>query len=143
MAKKEEKPRLILWVIHLQEFDFKMKDRKGCENQVSDHISRLEADAKVAEERDIDDAFPDELLGYPRIFPTSLPMGRGLHHDCEGEPFWGSFREAIASPPRVAPHGVVATTGREDPRGHGGQCLGQFWAALAPCPFSLTLALLP
>ncbi|WMV09147.1 hypothetical protein MTR67_002532 [Solanum verrucosum] len=37
----------------------------------------------------------------------------------EGEPFWGNFREAIASPPQGATREVVATTGREDPHGPG------------------------
>ncbi|XP_075080006.1 uncharacterized protein LOC142165328 [Nicotiana tabacum] len=30
------------WVLFLQEFDFDIKDRKGIENQVADHLSRLE-----------------------------------------------------------------------------------------------------
>ena len=37
MAKKDEKPRLIRWVLLLQEFDFEVLDRKGTENQVADH----------------------------------------------------------------------------------------------------------
>ena len=42
MAKKDTKPRLIRWVLLLQVVNFEVKDRKGTENQVADHLSRLE-----------------------------------------------------------------------------------------------------
>ena len=45
MAKKYAKPRLIRWVLLLQEFDFEVKDRKWTKNQVADHLSRLEDEA--------------------------------------------------------------------------------------------------
>lgn len=41
MVKKEPKPRLIRWVLLLQEFDFEVRDRKGHENQVANHLSCL------------------------------------------------------------------------------------------------------
>ena len=42
MNKKDAKPKLIRWVLLLQEFDLHIVDRKGEDNQVADHLSRME-----------------------------------------------------------------------------------------------------
>ncbi|XP_021713696.1 uncharacterized protein LOC110681585 [Chenopodium quinoa] len=41
MTKKEAKPRLIRWVLSLQDFHMEMRDKKGVENYIADHLSRL------------------------------------------------------------------------------------------------------
>ena len=59
LEKKDAKPRLIRWILLLQEFDLQIKDKAGAENVVADHLSRLHIESHDAP---IDDAFPDEHL---------------------------------------------------------------------------------
>jgi hypothetical protein len=41
LAKKDAKPRLIRWILLLQEFDIEIRDKKSVENVVADHLSRM------------------------------------------------------------------------------------------------------
>ena len=59
MTKKDAKPRLIRWVLLLQEFDVEIKDKKGTENLVANHLSRLEG---ARDDIPVNDEFPDEKL---------------------------------------------------------------------------------
>ena len=62
MMKKDVKPRLIRWVLLLQEFDIEIKDKKGSENVVNDHLSHLEADKGIENPKEIEESFQDEQL---------------------------------------------------------------------------------
>ncbi|RDY06995.1 Retrovirus-related Pol polyprotein from transposon 17.6, partial [Mucuna pruriens] len=59
IKKPDAKPRLIRWMLLLQEFDLEIRDKKGAENSVADHLSRIE---KESEPMPIRDEFPDEQL---------------------------------------------------------------------------------
>ncbi|CAL2259920.1 unnamed protein product [Prunus armeniaca] len=61
LTKKDAKARLIRWILLLQEFDITIKDKKGVENVVADHLSRLVFDESF-ENTPINDSFPDEQL---------------------------------------------------------------------------------
>ncbi|RVW18370.1 Retrovirus-related Pol polyprotein from transposon 17.6 [Vitis vinifera] len=61
LTKQDAKARLIRWILLLQEFDLQIKDKKGVENVVADHLSRL-AIAHNSHVLPINDDFPEESL---------------------------------------------------------------------------------
>ncbi|XP_070660564.1 uncharacterized protein [Malus domestica] len=76
LTKKEAKLRLIRWMLLLQEFDVEIRDKKGSENVVADHLSRM-VHAEDANAVPIPETFPDEqllsieILYFMGPFPSS------------------------------------------------------------------------
>ncbi|CAN6725313.1 unnamed protein product [Malus baccata var. baccata] len=63
LSKKDAKPRLIRWILLLQEFDLEIRDKKGSENMVADHLSRLIIPTTSEEDSlPLRESFPDEQL---------------------------------------------------------------------------------
>nr|CAN60792.1 hypothetical protein VITISV_015829 [Vitis vinifera] len=61
LTKQDAKARLIRWILLLQEFDLQIRDKKGVENVVADHLSRLVI-AHNSHVLPINDDFPEESL---------------------------------------------------------------------------------
>ncbi|GJU92714.1 reverse transcriptase domain-containing protein [Tanacetum coccineum] len=60
----DAKPRLLRWILLLQEFDVVIRDKKGAENLTADHLSRLEnPHQSELEKKEITETFPLETLG--------------------------------------------------------------------------------
>ncbi|XP_021770496.1 uncharacterized protein LOC110734647 [Chenopodium quinoa] len=62
MTKTHAKPRLIRWILQLQDYDIEIRDTKGTENVVADHLSRLLLDPEDGYDTPFDDSFPAEHL---------------------------------------------------------------------------------
>ena len=60
LTKKDANPRLIRWVLLLQEFDLEIKDKKGVENTVADHLSCLQV--TNMQKLPINDFLRDDML---------------------------------------------------------------------------------
>ncbi|KAK8999704.1 hypothetical protein V6N11_065201 [Hibiscus sabdariffa] len=62
LTKKDAKPRLTRWILLLQKFDVEIIDRKGTNNQVANHLSRLENKQFTTIDSAIKEVFHDEQI---------------------------------------------------------------------------------
>jgi len=60
MGKKDAKTKLIRWILLLQEFNLKIKDKKGMKNIMADHLSHI-PNAPIGITL-INENFPDEPI---------------------------------------------------------------------------------
>jgi hypothetical protein len=60
LTNKDAKPRLIRWILLLQEFDLEIKDKKGVENSIAGHLSIMYFEKP--QELPIYDAMRDDML---------------------------------------------------------------------------------
>ena len=92
MAKKDAKPRLIRWVLLLQEFDLEIKDKKGSDNVIADHFSRLERIARTEKGIEIAEIFHDEHL-FMLSIQTPWYADIGNYLACGVMPFEFSYQQ--------------------------------------------------
>jgi len=62
LTKANSKPRLLRWVLFIQEFDIVIKDNKRSDNVVADHLARLVNEEVTQEEQEVRGEFIDKSL---------------------------------------------------------------------------------
>ncbi|GKB62871.1 hypothetical protein Tco_0919057 [Tanacetum coccineum] len=87
--KQDAKPRLIRWILFLQEFDIEIKDRKDTENIAADHLSRIKNE-ETSDDSKVDDNFPREIL---------------MEINTEDDPWFADFANYLASD--IIPKGMT------------------------------------
>ncbi|KAK1694083.1 hypothetical protein QYE76_010780 [Lolium multiflorum] len=121
MEKKDAKPRLIRWVLLLQEFDLHIVDRKGADNPVADNLSRLEN--ITYDPVPVNDNFPNEQLAVIKVSSRDSPCTMVSNNKDKGpleediqdpelkEEVESEDEEEVEEIPRVHPRATIASIG--------------------------------
>ncbi|KAK1602351.1 hypothetical protein QYE76_007854 [Lolium multiflorum] len=121
MEKKDAKPRLIRWVLLLQEFDLHIVDRKGADNPVADNLSRLEN--ITYDPVPVNDSFPNEQLAVIKVSSRDSPCTMVSNNKDKGpleediqdpelkEEVESEDEEEVEEIPRVHPRATIASIG--------------------------------
>ncbi|RVW30811.1 hypothetical protein CK203_106539 [Vitis vinifera] len=104
LTKQDAKARLIRWILLLQEFNLQIRDKKGVENVVADHLSRLNI-AHDTHGLPINDDFPEESLMLVEEVPWFAHIANYLVR--EKYQVNGALRTRRISLPRTNDHKVV------------------------------------
>ena len=97
-SKLDAKPRVIRWILLLQEFAIEIRNKKGAENLVVDHLSGLEnpglGEINTSEIRD---SFPGEQLMSTRIPSHGIWIKLTIEQVGFSQILWLSWRRRDSS----------------------------------------------
>src|SRR3954463_1963676 len=106
MEKKDAKPRLIRWVLLLQEFDLRIVDRKGADNPVADNLSRMEDIPH--DPIPVNDSFPDPWFADYANFIVAKYLPPGLKFQ-QRKKFFHDLRHYFWDDPHLFKEGPDGT----------------------------------
>ena len=77
---------MLRWILLLQEFDWEIRDKKGSENLVADHLSRVQHEVlqEIEDGVSISDEFAFEQLLYVNAFPNPYWYADFANFACSG-----------------------------------------------------------